>query len=187
MRVKMSKPPPPAPTASCKRNRPLPYCNQNCRTPRHWKFTQHHRTTRPPPRCIEIDENTHMVSSIDVLFNHHLNNAMSRLEEEFESSVYTAIDLFEHKFISHGRSVIRRTFPLIPCWACTVHKVQGLTLDTCSMDLGSSVFQDGMAYVALSRVSCSTGLNLISFNPSVVKACIDVLEEYEKLREKQNK
>ena len=32
----------------CKRNRPLPYCNQNCRTPRHWKFTQHHCTTRPP-------------------------------------------------------------------------------------------------------------------------------------------
>ena len=33
----------------CKRNRPLPYCNQNCRTPRHWKFSQHHRTTRPRP------------------------------------------------------------------------------------------------------------------------------------------
>ena len=33
----------------CKRNRPLPYCNPNCRTPRHWKFTLHHRTTRPPP------------------------------------------------------------------------------------------------------------------------------------------
>ena len=43
----MSKPPPPA---STKRNRPLPYCNQNCRTPRRWKFTQHHRTTRPPPQ-----------------------------------------------------------------------------------------------------------------------------------------
>ena len=36
----------------CKRNRPLPYCNPNCRTPRHWKFTQHHRTTRPPPRVL---------------------------------------------------------------------------------------------------------------------------------------
>ena len=33
----------------CKRYRPLPYCNQNCRTPRHWKLTQHHRTTRPSP------------------------------------------------------------------------------------------------------------------------------------------
>ena len=32
----------------CKRSRPLPYCNPNCRTPPHWKFTQHHRTTRPP-------------------------------------------------------------------------------------------------------------------------------------------
>ena len=32
-----------------KRSRPLPYCNPNCRTPRHWKFTQHHRTTRPTP------------------------------------------------------------------------------------------------------------------------------------------
>ena len=36
MRVKMSKKTLP----HCKRNRPLPYCNQNCRTPRHWKFTQ---------------------------------------------------------------------------------------------------------------------------------------------------
>ena len=32
-----------------KRSRPLPYHNPNCKTPRHWKFTQHHRTTRPPP------------------------------------------------------------------------------------------------------------------------------------------
>ena len=33
----------------CKRNRPLPYYHPKCRTPRHWKFTQDHRTTRPPP------------------------------------------------------------------------------------------------------------------------------------------
>ena len=30
-------------------SRPMPYCNLNCRTPRHWKFTQHHRTTRTLP------------------------------------------------------------------------------------------------------------------------------------------
>ena len=33
-----------------KRSRSLPYCNPNCRTPRHWKFTQHHSTTRPLPQ-----------------------------------------------------------------------------------------------------------------------------------------
>ena len=32
----------------CKRNRPLPYYHTNCRTPRHKKFTQDHRTPRPP-------------------------------------------------------------------------------------------------------------------------------------------
>ena len=39
-----------APTRTyCKRNRPLPYYHPNGRTPRHWKFTQNLRTTRPPP------------------------------------------------------------------------------------------------------------------------------------------
>ena len=37
----------------CKRNRPLPYYHPNCRTPRHWKVTQDHRTTWPPPTVQE--------------------------------------------------------------------------------------------------------------------------------------
>ena len=47
MREKMSKQPPPAPTASA--TGPCPTIIQISRTPRHWKFTQHLRTTRPPP------------------------------------------------------------------------------------------------------------------------------------------
>ena len=43
----MSKQPPPAPTAST--IGPCPTVFQVSRTPRHWKFTQHLRTTRPPP------------------------------------------------------------------------------------------------------------------------------------------
>ena len=42
----MSKQPLPAPTASAVG--PCPILIQISRTPRHWKFTQHHRTTRPP-------------------------------------------------------------------------------------------------------------------------------------------
>ena len=33
----------------CKHYRPLTYYHPKCRTPRHWKFTQDNRTTRPPP------------------------------------------------------------------------------------------------------------------------------------------
>ena len=43
----MSKQPPPAPTASTVG--PCPTIIQISRTPRHWKFTQHLRTTRPSP------------------------------------------------------------------------------------------------------------------------------------------
>ena len=43
----MSKQPSPAPTASAVG--PCPTLFQTSRTPRHWKFTQNHRTTRPPP------------------------------------------------------------------------------------------------------------------------------------------
>ena len=50
MREKMSKQPPPAPTASA--IGPCPTIIQTSRTPRHWKFTQHLRSTRPPPLVI---------------------------------------------------------------------------------------------------------------------------------------
>ena len=43
----MSKQPPPAPTVST--IGPCPTVIQVRRTPWHWKFTQHLRTTRPPP------------------------------------------------------------------------------------------------------------------------------------------
>ena len=43
----MSKQPPPALTASAVG--PCPTRLQISRTPRYWKLTQHHRTTRPPP------------------------------------------------------------------------------------------------------------------------------------------
>ena len=49
---KMSKQPPSAHTASTVG--PCPTIIQISRTPGHWKFTQHHRTTRPPPVQFEM-------------------------------------------------------------------------------------------------------------------------------------
>ena len=44
-----------------------------------------------------------------------------------------------------------KQFPIKLGWAVTIHKSQGLTLESCSVDLGDGAFATGQAYVALSR------------------------------------
>jgi ATP-dependent exoDNAse (exonuclease V) alpha subunit len=54
-------------------------------------------------------------------------------------------------------------FPLRLAWAITVHKSQGMTLDTARIDL-SRAFVEGMGYVALSRVRSIKHLILDGLN-----------------------
>ncbi|KAK3918960.1 ATP-dependent DNA helicase [Frankliniella fusca] len=50
-------------------------------------------------------------------------------------------------------NVSRGLLPISLCWACTIHKSQGLTLITMALDAGKTEFALGLLYVALSRVS----------------------------------
>jgi hypothetical protein len=51
-------------------------------------------------------------------------------------------------------------FPLMPAWAVTIHKAQGLTLARVMVDLARGAFAEGQVYVALSRCQTMGGLSL---------------------------
>ncbi|KAE8747764.1 hypothetical protein FOCC_FOCC005587 [Frankliniella occidentalis] len=61
----------------------------------------------------------------------------------------------------NGITCSRYQLPLVLCWACTVHRAQGLTLKSMILDAGCSEFALGLLYVALSRVSDKENLCLI--------------------------
>ncbi|OYX07844.1 MAG: hypothetical protein B7Z15_15585 [Rhizobiales bacterium 32-66-8] len=51
--------------------------------------------------------------------------------------------------------------PLVPAWAMTMHKAQGLTLEDVRIDFDNGAFAAGQAYVALSRARSLAGLSLV--------------------------
>ena len=76
----------------------------------------------------------------------------------------------------------RTLMPLILCWAATIHKVQGLSLDAAVIDLGTHVFEYGMAYVVLSRIRSLDGVALLSLSAERVSASPLLSSEMERMR-----
>jgi ATP-dependent exoDNAse (exonuclease V) alpha subunit len=55
---------------------------------------------------------------------------------------------------------IYKQFPMRLAWAITIHKSQGLTFDSVTIDLGKGTFAHGQLYVALSRCKTLDGITL---------------------------
>ena len=111
-------------------------------------------------RKIQTNSSPHLVGSIPI----------TRITANFFGKVQTTITLSQ--------------FPLILCFATTIHKVQGLTLTSATMHLGKQLFTSGMAYVALSRLTSPDGLRILHlhFKSAGFKASKKVMEEMTRLR-----
>jgi ATP-dependent DNA helicase PIF1 len=88
---------------------------------------------------------------------------------ELQDGTKIIVDYADWSIEENGK--IKATILQIPlrlAWAITVHKSQGMTLDTAVMDL-SDAFIRGQGYVALSRVRSLSGLTLRGYNTTALQ------------------
>lgn len=79
-------------------------------------------------------------------------------------------------FISH--------MPVRTCYALSIHKSQGMTIDALELDLGPNIFTAGQAYTALSRAKTLQSIKIIDvdkssfkINPYVKKFYNDIVDK----------
>ena len=75
-----------------------------------------------------------------------------------------------------------KQIPLRLAWAITVHKSQGMSLDTAEIDLSKS-FECGMGYVALSRVRTLDNIKLMGINQLALKVNSEIVEKDKEFKE----
>lgn len=73
-------------------------------------------------------------------------------------------------------------FPFILAWAISIHKSQGVTLESAIIDLSKS-FVPSLGYVALSRVSSFSGLKVLGYNNMALQVLPLALKADKRFRE----
>lgn len=107
------------------------------------------------------------LKSINILFDNQIVGQKSGIRKD-ESFVVQIHRSEEEMKTATNKTFIRHQFPLRLSWACTAHKVQGLTTSEIVVDL-NRVFSPGQAYVALSRVTSELGLSISVSSDNVLK------------------
>jgi ATP-dependent DNA helicase PIF1 len=98
----------------------------------------------------------------------NLSLPVVRFENNHQHIIYP---VYQDTELGHPRpfSVVARTqIPLLPAWAITIHKSQGMTLEKVIINLDGT-FARQMAYVALSRVRSLAGLQVKGWTALKVK------------------
>ncbi len=103
-------------------------------------------------------------------------NNRKRVQGEEDDFVY-----IERSEESLRKGAVRRQFPIkLAYYACTAHKVQGMTMENAVVSL-KKIFEPGMAYVALSRTTSLRGLHITDFNEKKIYADATVTASLESM------
>lgn len=101
---------------------------------------------------------------------HNENDKSPIVKVSFKHGLIQDITIADFKQEDGKIEFIRKQIPLILGFATTIHKSQGLSMDYAIIDLGSSLFQEALGYVAISRVRELDGILISKLMISKIKA-----------------
>lgn len=117
-------------------------------------------------------------------FLHDPAGTVTAIDVNFHSAIHRIEPVLSKFEILPKIFVYRKQFPISLAYGITIHKSQGLSLSSCLIDVGNSIFTNGQTYVAMSRVTNLNGLHIINFDPKSVTAHNKSILEYNRLRQK---
>lgn len=85
-------------------------------------------------------------------------------------------DTFNNSISSKSSYIIH--MPIRICYALSIHKSQGMTIDALELDLGPNIFTCGQSYTALSRAKKLSSIKIIDIDKESFKTNIDVKNFY---------
>lgn len=128
------------------------------------------------------------VQCVLVKFDSERVGVAAKLKSPFRSNYPEAVPIKKKQvnFPFKGVNTVyvtRKNFPLSLAWAVTIHKVQGMTMDEIVVDMtpGKGRYDNGQAYVALSRVRTYENLHIINYDRNQIRASAKVHSEMKRL------
>ena len=162
-------------------------CNGVCGTVKHIKFKN------SPENSINNNVSVKVIDKVYIKFDmDKVGRKIKHLCNKFCHKNCTLADTvpispvekqFKCKKVKKTNVWLKRyQLPLTLCWASTIHKCQGVTLQNAYIDLSGINWKAGMAYTAISRLTSMAGLFLISFDKKCIRTDPQIVREYERLR-----
>ena len=135
--------------------------------------------------CIKNNpEKKYVNGSVGTIIDFEPITGFPKVELKNGRTVVIAPDTWELRDGDKKRAGLTQ-IPLRLAWAITIHKSQGMTLDSARIDLRKA-FVEGMGYVALSRVRSLDTLSLAGINQMALRVSPEALRIDEHLRKKSS-